>query len=126
MKRTIVVSTLMLLLAGMAISRFYRSASPISAATSGSSVFTDYRSEKPGATHKITIADLPEPLATRSADNAPEVVDRPPSAWPQAPAGFKVELYASGLDYPRLIRTAPNGDLFLAESRLGEIKVFRG
>src|SRR5262249_32739297 len=39
---------------------------------------------------------------------------------------FKVALYASGLDNPRLIRTAPNGDLFLAESRPGRIKVFRG
>jgi glucose/arabinose dehydrogenase len=37
-----------------------------------------------------------------------------------------VELYAGGLDFPRLIRTAPNGDLFLAESRAGKIKVFRG
>jgi len=43
-----------------------------------------------------------------------------------APKGFKVELYATGLDNPRLIRTAPNGDLFLAESETGKIKVFRG
>jgi glucose/arabinose dehydrogenase len=45
---------------------------------------------------------------------------------PIAPKGFKVELYATGLDNPRLIRTAPNGDLFLAESETGKIKVFRG
>ena len=44
---------------------------------------------------------------------------------PQAPSGYSVSLYASGLDNPRLIRTAPNGDLFLAESRTGLIKVFR-
>jgi hypothetical protein len=43
-----------------------------------------------------------------------------------APKGFKVELYATGLDNPRLLRTAPNGDLFLAESETGKIKVFRG
>jgi len=30
------------------------------------------------------------------------------------------------MDNPRLIRTAPNGDFFLAESSKGEIKVFRG
>jgi glucose/arabinose dehydrogenase len=35
-------------------------------------------------------------------------------------------LYASGLENPRLIRTAPNGDLFLAESGPGKIRVFRG
>jgi glucose/arabinose dehydrogenase len=37
-----------------------------------------------------------------------------------------VDLYATGLDNPRLLRTAPNGDLFLAESETGKIKVFRG
>ena len=41
-------------------------------------------------------------------------------------SGFKVELYASGLNEPRLIRSAPNGDFFVAESRPGEIRVFRG
>jgi glucose/arabinose dehydrogenase/mono/diheme cytochrome c family protein len=88
--------------------------------------FTDYRFEKPGTTRKITLEDLPAPLATTSAGNTPEVVARPQNAWPEVPAGFKVELYASGLDQPRLIRTAPNGDFFVAESKLGEIRVFRG
>jgi glucose/arabinose dehydrogenase len=59
-------------------------------------------------------------------DEGPKLVDRPQGAWPQAPDGFKVELYASQLDRPRLIRTAPNGDLFVAESRAGRIKVLRG
>jgi glucose/arabinose dehydrogenase/mono/diheme cytochrome c family protein len=88
--------------------------------------FTDYRFEKPGTTRKITLADLPAPLETTSAGNAPQVVPRPDNAWPQVPAGFKVELYASGLNQPRLIRTAPNGDFFVAESQTGEILVFRG
>lgn len=88
--------------------------------------FTDYRFEKPGTSRKITLEDLPAPLATTSAGNSPQVVARPEKAWPQVPAGFKVELYAAGLDQPRLIRTAPNGDFFLAESKLGEVRVFRG
>jgi glucose/arabinose dehydrogenase len=54
------------------------------------------------------------------------MIPRPPNAWPIAPKGFKVELYATGLDNPRLLRLAPNGDLFLAESETGKIKVFRG
>ncbi len=37
-----------------------------------------------------------------------------------------MELYAAGLDEPRLIRTAPNGDFFVAESHDGKIRVFRG
>jgi glucose/arabinose dehydrogenase/mono/diheme cytochrome c family protein len=88
--------------------------------------FTDYRFEKPGTFRKITLNDLPAPFATSSAGNGPEVVPRPESAWPQVPPGFKVELYTTGLDEPRLIRTAPNGDIFVAESRPGQVRVFRG
>ena len=88
--------------------------------------FTDYRFEKPGRSRHITLADLPAPLATTSAGNGPQLVARPDKAWPKVPAGFKVDLYAAGLDQPRLIRTAPNGDFFVAESQLGEIRVFRG
>ncbi len=92
-----------------------------------SGVFTDYRDEKPGVVHKITVKDLPQPYATKSVGNGPgKMVPRPTDAWPQAPAGFKVELYATGLNNPRLIRAAPNGDLFVAESGPGRIKVLRG
>jgi glucose/arabinose dehydrogenase len=90
------------------------------------SVFTDYRGQRPGTFHKITPADLPRPYATASVDNGPELVPRPAAAWPQVLPGFRIELYASQLDNPRLIRTAPNGDLFVAESKPGRIKVFRG
>ena len=88
--------------------------------------FTDFRYEKPGAMHKITANDLPQPYATRSANNGPEVVARPANAWPVALPGFKVELYAAGLDNPRTLRTAPNGDIFLTETDPGRIRVFRG
>lgn len=92
----------------------------------GTVVFADYRAEHPGVVHKITLADLPKPGATKSVDNGPNLVPRPANAQLQVPRGFKVQLYAAGLRNPRLIRTAPNGDVFLAESRAGEIKVFRG
>lgn len=88
--------------------------------------FADFRNEAPGIVHKITVADLPQPYATSSIDNGPDMVPRPKDAWPQAPPGFKVELYASDLNNPREIRAAPNGDVFLAESGPGNIKVFRG
>jgi len=88
--------------------------------------FTDFRYEQPGKTRKITIKDLPPPYATRSAENGPDVVTRPANVWPKAPAGFAVQQYAAGLDNPRLLRTAPNGDVFLAESQAGRIRVFRG
>jgi glucose/arabinose dehydrogenase len=88
--------------------------------------FTDYRFEKPGNIRHITLQDLPAPFTTKSAGNGPQLAPRPANAWPQAPAGFKVEQYASGLNNPRLILTAPNGDFFVAESEAGDIKVFRG
>src|SRR5579862_1553210 len=88
--------------------------------------FTDFRYEAPGTTRKITVADLPQPFASKSSNNGAELVARPNDAWPVAPAGFKVEMFASGLDNPRLLRTAPNGDIFLAESDPGRIRVFRG
>jgi glucose/arabinose dehydrogenase/cytochrome c5 len=90
------------------------------------SPFTDFRYEKAGTIRKITVQDLPAPFATKSAGNGPTIVPRPEGVWPQAPEGFKVELYATGLDNPRLIRTAPNGDFFVAETSKGQIMVFRG
>src|SRR5260370_14383950 len=68
----------------------------------GQDAFTDYQKEKPGTFHKITPADLPKPFATKSSGNGPSVVPRPANAWPQATAGFKVDIYAIGLDEPRL------------------------
>jgi glucose/arabinose dehydrogenase len=88
--------------------------------------FTDFRYESPGTIRKITVNDLPQPYATKSADNGAQLVARPENVWPVAPAGFKVGLYASGLENPRWLRTAPNGDIFLAESEAGRIRVFRG
>jgi glucose/arabinose dehydrogenase/mono/diheme cytochrome c family protein len=88
--------------------------------------FTDFRYEKPGTVRKITADDLPEPYATPSANKGPELVARPENVWPIAPAGFKVEMYATGLDNPRTLLTAPNGDIFLTESDAGRIRIFRG
>jgi glucose/arabinose dehydrogenase len=88
--------------------------------------FTDFRYEKPGKVRQITLQDLPAPFATASAGNGPQVVARPEGAWPEVPEGFKVELYAAGLDNPRIIRAATNGDIFVAETKAGDIRVFRG
>ena len=67
-----------------------------------------------------------ETVCDEFAQNGAELVARPENAWPLAPAGFKVELFASGLKNPRWMRTAPNGDIFLAEMQPGRIRVFRG
>src|SRR3954454_2856487 len=78
--------------------------------------FSDYRVEKAGVMHRITVADLPKPFATEAANNGPKLVARPAGATPVGLPGYSVSQYVDGLENPRLIRTAPNGDLFVAET----------
>ena len=92
----------------------------------GSAAFHGFEAQSPGVFRKITVADLPAPYATKGVSNGPSVVPRPADAWPKAPAGFKVELFADNLSGPREIRTAPNGDLFVAETDGNTIEIFRG
>lgn len=92
----------------------------------GKAAFASYLNEKPDAARKITLADLPPPDPAQSVANPPTIVPRPAKAWPQVPNGFQVQLYATGLKAPREIRTAPNGDLFVAESYGGQVEIFRG
>ena len=91
----------------------------------GQAALGDWTSDAPGVRRKITVADLPPPGETRSASNSPDVVARPKGAQPQVPAGFKIEEYASGLRDPRVLLTAPNGDIFVSESRADQIRVLR-
>ena len=91
----------------------------------GQSAFVDAKNVKPGMFRKITMNDLPKPYATSSNRNT-KLGTRPANALPQAPAGFKVELYLDNLKNPRQMRIAPNGDFFLTETNAGEIKVIRG
>jgi glucose/arabinose dehydrogenase len=105
----------------------YPDESDVKNVITGNAAFNDYRKEKPGEFRKITVADLPQPYATESAGNPPKDVSKPANMWPKAPAGFEVQLYANeGMTEPREIRTAPNGDLFLADSKKGQIDIFRG
>ncbi len=92
----------------------------------GQKAFTDYQKQAPGVKRKITVADLPNPYATPAASNAPKVIARPSDAWPKAPNGFKVDLFTSGLNSPRKIVTAPNGDFFIAESFANQVTVLHG
>ena len=96
------------------------------AALGDQSAFSDFRHERPGVVHKITVADLPPPGATRAVQNPPTVVTRPATAKPETLPGYTVTLYADGFTNPRIIRTAPNGDLFVAQSQPGTVKAIRG
>jgi glucose/arabinose dehydrogenase len=116
----------------------------------GKDAFADYTQQRPGVSRKITVADLPEPNPSEAVDNGAHVVARPEGALPIAPPGFKVTLYAGGdggptpapdghfserlghatatgtFQQPRVVRTAPNGDVFLTDSFVGKVFVMRG
>ncbi len=49
----------------------------------GQAAFTNYQQEKPGVARKITLADLPQPYATPSANNDATIVPRPSNVWPK-------------------------------------------
>lgn len=92
----------------------------------GEGSFNDWTNERPGNRYLIKASDLPKPYATDSAPNQSKVVPRPTNAWPQVPNGFKIDQALTGLEQPRTVVTAPNGDIFLAESGPGRIRVLRG
>ncbi|HEU5080402.1 MAG TPA: PQQ-dependent sugar dehydrogenase [Opitutaceae bacterium] len=85
----------------------------------------DWQNAKPGVQYHIQVSDLPKNFATPSAGNSPRVVDRPEGAEPSAPSGFAVKLFASNLEGGRIIRVAPNGDIFIAETRGSRLRVIR-
>jgi glucose/arabinose dehydrogenase len=90
---------------------------------SGAAAYGDWTTDAPRVRRQITPADLPPPYATHNASNGPRVVTRPRDALPQVPPGFKVEVFASRLNAPRVIRPAPNGDIFIAETGGGAIRI---
>ena len=91
----------------------------------GRAAMGDWTTDAPGVRRKITVADLPPPHATDSARNSPKLVERPAGATPRVPERFVVKEFARDLVQPRVIVTAPNGDLFVAESRANRIRVLR-
>jgi glucose/arabinose dehydrogenase len=101
----------------------------------GPKAFTNTASISPGLARKITAQDLPQPQPPTAGRSFMMMVGagfggrgkRPENAVPKAPAGFKVDLFvASGLSVPRQMRRAPNGDIFLADTGAGTVRIFRG
>jgi len=85
----------------------------------------DWKSDAPGVQRKITVADLPAPSSNVLAINPPRVARRPADAQLHVPPGLRSKLYASDFRDPRFLLTAPNGDIFVVESRANQIKVLR-
>jgi glucose/arabinose dehydrogenase/cytochrome c2 len=88
-------------------------------------LFGDWRTDAPGVKRHLKPSDLPKPYATPSARNSPDVVGRPKDAKLSVPSGFTVKPFSTELEGPRVIRIAPNGDIFVAETRAGRVSVLR-
>ncbi|MDP9049040.1 MAG: sorbosone dehydrogenase family protein [Bacteroidota bacterium] len=67
------------------------------------------------------LVKLAAPYQTKSTRNYCKVIGWPNGKMPAAPEGFKVNLYAGGLDNPRNILVTPNGDILVSEANT-EIK----
>jgi glucose/arabinose dehydrogenase len=93
--------------------------------TGKAAVEADWTADAPGVRHHITVQDLPPPYQTESVTNDADVIKQPEGAQLRVPDGFKVEQFAAGFSDPRYLLTAPNGDIFVTESRANQIKVLR-
>lgn len=92
----------------------------------GKAAFGGWRDDAPGVTRHITSDDLEAPMASPSASNTAQPVPMPEGAAPKVGAGYTIELIAKGIDNPRAIRFAPNGDLFVGNSGQGQVLVLPG
>lgn len=99
--------------------------SPSPLILTGKAAYGDWRGDAPGVRRHLSAGELPAPYASRSSSNAPAVVEAPQNAVPKVPPGFTARLFARGLETPRILRVAPNGDIFIAESGAGQIRVMR-
>lgn len=90
----------------------------------GAAAFGDWRADSPTTRRLIRPQDLPAPDPAQSVRNTVTNVHRT-TQKPIVPNGFEVNEFASGLTHPRLLRVAPNGDVFVAETAAGRIRVLR-
>jgi glucose/arabinose dehydrogenase len=91
----------------------------------GPAAYSDWKADAPGAWRKIAPGDMPAPLASEPKAERSQIAPQPDGAAPRTLDGFKVETFAQGLTGPRVLRFAPNGDLFVAESSAGRVRAFR-
>jgi glucose/arabinose dehydrogenase len=82
----------------------------------GPQAFGDWTTDAPGVRRHIRAADLPEPYATGAAASRAELKPLPEGSSPALPPGFKAEMLADKLNTPRVVRVAPDGTVFVAES----------
>ncbi|HEV8020432.1 MAG TPA: sorbosone dehydrogenase family protein [Candidatus Lustribacter sp.] len=80
----------------------------------GSAAYGDWTKDAPGVWRRITAADLPQPQTP--AQSISTLAPRPANVLPRVLPGFTISVVATGLNRPRVMKLAPNGDLFLEET----------
>lgn len=91
----------------------------------GAAAFGDWHSDAPGVRRLITPADLPAPFATRSIANRASILRRPAQAEIAVPPGFEIAQFTGDVSRARILRVAPNGDIFASELRSNRVRVMR-
>jgi glucose/arabinose dehydrogenase len=66
--------------------------------------------------HDPNFVKLPVPYATKSVEKVCDVIGWKNGNTPKVPAGFKIKKFADGLENPRWIYVAKNGDVFISEA----------
>ena len=84
-----------------------------------------YAADHPGQKFHVTAANLAKPYASAAVDHTADFIPRPQNTKPEAPKGFSVSIYAQDLANARWMQVAPNGDVFLAETKSGKITLLR-
>ncbi len=81
----------------------------------------NWKNDAPGREHRIDVAALPAP--SQSSADFPRIVPKPDDAQVKLPPGFKLAVFTRDVEKPRIMRIAPNGDIFLSETQAGRVKV---
>ncbi len=68
---------------------------------------------------------LAPPYDTPGVANGSKAIARPNNATLQVPAGFRTNLFADGLQAPRWLAVAGNGDVFVSEPMEGRVMLLR-
>ena len=74
---------------------------------------------------EITLTDLPEPYATKSVSNSPNVIPVPDNPVLQVPPGFTVNVFADNLPDVRWMSLTPEGNVLAVQSRQNKINLLQ-
>lgn len=74
---------------------------------------------------RIGLDDLPEPFASESVRQPPQVIDPPADAHLSVPEGFAVQRFAEDLVNARWLANTPSGEVLCAQTREDTITILR-